>query len=71
MRFKKNPDEMSELTTQEPVNSETNVEEITSEKEADLQTMYLNLISDMCNIIDSQINLMQKLKDSMSKLSDE
>ena len=71
MRFKKNPDEIPELTTQESVNSETDVEEVASEKETDLQTTYLNLISDMCNIIDSQINLMQKLKDSMSKLSNE
>ena len=72
MHFKKNTEETSEVDMVEPCNSETNdVDKTSLKSEDDLKTMYLNAISDMCNIIDSQINILQKLKDSMSRLSNE
>ena len=71
MVFKKNSEETPEVevekTPQEPVEEENTPKESTE----NLKELYLNAIKDMCDIIDSQINIMQKLKDSLSKLPDE
>lgn len=71
MVFKKNSEETPEVevekTLQEPVEEENTPKESTE----NLKELYLNAIKDMCDIIDSQINIMQKLKDSLSKLPDE
>lgn len=71
MVFKKNSEETPEVdiekTLQEPVEEENTSKESTE----NLKELYLNAIQDMCDIIDSQINIMQKLKDSLSKLPNE
>ena len=71
MVFKKNSEETPEVeiekTLQEPVEEENTPKESTE----NLKELYLSAIKDMCDIIDSQINIMQKLKDSLSKLPNE